>query len=176
MNTPVQTRSRSARSAASGRGASARGFTLIEVMITVAIVAILASVAYPSYREHIAKGRRAQATAELLGAHQWMERFYSENFRYNTNSGGTATDGAAGLFAQLFPQVPIEGAATYTARLSAVAAQSYTITATRTGSMATDRCGNFTINHLGVRSIAAGTFDASAFADVNAAIAACWRQ
>ena len=41
----------------------AAGFTLIELMITVAIIAILASVAYPSYRDHVAKGRRAEAKA-----------------------------------------------------------------------------------------------------------------
>ena len=129
-----------------------------------------------SYQEQIAKGRRAQATAELLAGQQWIERFYSEKFRYNTYSGGTASDGASGLFAQRFPQIPAEGAATYTPRISAVAAQTYTVTATRTGAMASDRCGNFTINHLGVRSIAAGTFDSSAFGGVNAAVAACWRQ
>jgi type IV pilus assembly protein PilE len=150
-----------------------RGFTLLEMMITVAVIGILAAVAYPSYREYVAKGRRAQATADLLAGHQWMERFYTENLRYDQNSGGTATNGDAGLFATRFPQTPNEGAAVYTPRLSAVAAQSYTITATRAGAATGDRCGNFTINHLGVRGVV--NFDTS-FANAAAAMAACWRQ
>jgi type IV pilus assembly protein PilE len=50
------------------------GFTLIEVMIVVAIVGILAAVAYPSYAEFIRRGHRAEARAGLLQAAQWMER------------------------------------------------------------------------------------------------------
>lgn len=152
-----------------------KGFTLIELAITVAVIAILAATAYPSYREHVAKSRRAQATADLLAGQQWMERFYTENLRYDQNTGGTATSGNTGLFATRFPQTPSEGgAATYTPRLSAVTAQSYTITATRTGTMTGDRCGNFTINHLGVRAVTG--YSTSHFANAAAATAACWRQ
>lgn len=52
----------------------ARGFTLIELMIVVAIVAILAAVAYPSYRDSISKSRRAEARAQLMDAVQYMQR------------------------------------------------------------------------------------------------------
>lgn len=62
------------------------GFTLIELMIVVAIVAILSAVAYPSYKEYIAKGRRAEMKTVLLSAQQWMERFYTENYRYDKDS------------------------------------------------------------------------------------------
>ena len=58
-----------------------QGFTLIELMIVVAVIGILASIAYPSYREYVAKSRRAEAKTVLLSAQQWMERFYTENFR-----------------------------------------------------------------------------------------------
>jgi len=51
-----------------------RGFTLIEVMIVVAIVAILTALAFPSYTEYIRRGHRAEARAALLQASQWMER------------------------------------------------------------------------------------------------------
>lgn len=151
-----------------------RGFTLIELMITVAVIAILAAVAYPSYREYIAKGRRAQATADLLAGQQWMERFYTENLRYSADSANVATNGATGLFVARFPQIPADGNAFYLPTLTAVDARSFTITATRTGVMTGDRCGNFTINHLGVRAVVG--FDTAAFASADAARAACWRQ
>ncbi len=147
-------------------------------MITVAIVAILAAVAYPSYTEYVAKGRRARATADLMAAHQWMERFYTENFRYDQNAAGTATTDSA-LFPARFSTSPPPGeggGAAYNLSLSALARESYTITATRTGAMGSDGCGNFTINQLGVKSIAAGTFDSSKYATAAAAVQACWRK
>jgi len=51
-----------------------RGFTLIEVMIAVAIVGILSAIAYPSYTEYIRRGHRADARAGLLQAQQYLER------------------------------------------------------------------------------------------------------
>ncbi|MGE8453428.1 MAG: type IV pilin protein, partial [Pseudomonadales bacterium] len=67
-----------------------QGFTLIEMMFVVAIAAILASIAYPSYKEYVAKAKRAEVSAMISSAQQWMERFYSENFRYDINSAGVA--------------------------------------------------------------------------------------
>ena len=153
-----------------------RGFTLIELLVTVAIVGILAAIAYPSYRESVAKGARAQAAAELMQAHQWMERFFTENFRYNTNRAGTAVD-AASQFPASFSTSPRpgEGAAKYTIAVVANA-QDYVITATRTGSMANDPCGNLTINQLGRKGVAANTFATARFANEAAAVTACWRQ
>ncbi|MDP2561849.1 type IV pilin protein [Psychrobium sp. 1_MG-2023] len=58
------------------------GFTLIELMIVVAILGILASVGYPSYQEHVRKSERAVAQTALLGLSSAMERFYSENNTY----------------------------------------------------------------------------------------------
>ena len=59
-----------------------RGFTLIELMITVAIIGILAAIAYPSYVEHIYRSRRAEAEATLMELAQWMERNYMVNLSY----------------------------------------------------------------------------------------------
>jgi type IV pilus assembly protein PilE len=66
------------------------GFTLIEVMVTVAIVAILASVAYPSYRDHIVRGHLVDATNGLSTFRANMERHYQDNRSYaDASSGGT---------------------------------------------------------------------------------------
>jgi type IV pilus assembly protein PilE len=153
------------------------GFTLIELMIVVAIVAILASIAYPAYRESLAKGRRVQAAGELMAAHQWMDRFYTENYRFDQNSAGTLTTQST-LFPARFSTSPRagEGAAAYTLSLSTLNRESYVVTATRTGAMTGDRCGNLTIDHLGTKGVAATTFDTGAFFDAAAAVKACWRQ
>ncbi|MCZ2495953.1 prepilin-type N-terminal cleavage/methylation domain-containing protein [Xylophilus sp. Kf1] len=65
-----------------GRPRRPRGFTLIELMITVAIVAILASIAYPSYQQSVLKGRRAQARAAIVELMQQQERYMTQNNRY----------------------------------------------------------------------------------------------
>lgn len=65
----------------------ARGFTLIELMIVMGIVAILTAIAYPSYQEHIMKSRRATAQSCLLELSQFMERFYTANMKYDETAG-----------------------------------------------------------------------------------------
>lgn len=154
------------------------GLTLIEVMIVVAVLGVLATIALPSYQESLARGRRAQATAQLVAAQQWMERFFSENLRYNTV--GTTTNDQ---FDVRFTTVPPAGEGTAFYDLEVEATQTtFTITATRTGPMAADRCGNLTLDHLGRKNFATTgttgttvTYSTTHFADVNAARAYCWR-
>jgi type IV pilus assembly protein PilE len=153
-----------------------RGFTLIELMITVAIISILAAVAYPSYRSYVDKGRRAEARVMMLEAAQWMERFYAENYCYNKNTKGVdVTD--ASLFAGRFAKSPKSGTTQYTIGLEGfgapACATTYTVVATRAGAMSADKCGDFTINHLGARSVK--NYSTTAYGSEAAAATDCWK-
>ena len=80
-----------------------KGFTLIELLIAVAIVGILASVAYPSYLASVTKSRRADAKAALFGLAQAMERYYTTNGTY-TGAGTTDSNtGAPTIFSTTSP-------------------------------------------------------------------------
>jgi len=129
------------------------GFTLIEILIAVVIVAILASVAVPAYIEQVAKAKRADAQGALLGLAQSMERFFTENNTYCGSDAdgvvGTCVDGdVPGIFAT---QVPTDGGDPYyNLTITTTTATNYTLTATRTGSMARDaNCGDYTLNSVG---------------------------
>jgi len=67
------------------------GFTLTELMITVTIVAILASVAYPSFQQFVLKGRRAEAKAALMDDMQLFERHFSQVNTYNVSNATNTT-------------------------------------------------------------------------------------
>ena len=68
---------------------TARGFTLIELMITVAIIGILAGVALPAYNEYVQRGKMAEATSTLADLRFQMERYYQDNRRYTDAAGST---------------------------------------------------------------------------------------
>ncbi len=122
------------------------GFTLVELMIVVVIVAILGSIAYPVYQDQMRKTRRADAKSALMDAAAKMERHYTQFGRYSAT---LANVGIAATSPENFYSI----AATVTNPNS----QTFTMTATRAGQQAGDKCGNYTINQAQNRSVTGGS-------------------
>lgn len=138
------------------------GFSLIELMVVVAIMGIIAAFAVPSYREYVASTRRAEAGSALLEGAQALERYYSANGKY------LLPDNSA--LPAVFPtQVPANGTAYYTiAAVAGATGTAFTLEATRSGVMASDACGNLRVDQTGAR-----TLDSNSSGKT---VADCWRR
>lgn len=123
-----------------------KGFSLIELMIVIAIIGILASIAYPSYQDSVRKGRRADGYALLSQIMQAQERFYTDRLVYATD----LTQGGMGFTAD---PVPSE-AGFYQVSAAACGAAALTLciqlTATALGDQVAD--GDLTLNSRGVKT------------------------
>ena len=128
------------------------GFTLIEMMIVVAIIAILAAVAYPSYQDSIRKSARADAQADLMELAQASERFFTLNNRYDQTRAGV-------VYVLPFAQSPRSGVAVRynIGFVSAAPGQAYVLQAVPQGAQVAEVCGTLTINQAGVTTPAVGT-------------------
>jgi len=138
------------------KASQASGFTLIELLITVAIIGILAAIAFPSYQNYIEQTRRTAAKSDLLELSQWMERRYSNGFDYRDGTNDPALP---------FVQSPQNGTAFYNISFFGNVTQgTFTLQAVPTGGQANDDCGTLTLDEQGDRSATVA----------GAAVAGCW--
>ena len=130
------------------------GFTLIEVMIVVAIIGILAAIAYPSYQEYVIRSNRTEAMALLNEAAARQERYYAQNNEYADSSEKL---NMAGYLAQL---------KYYSLTISNVSASTYTLTANNDNAPQTkdNKCKKLTLDETGQK----GTTGTASPAD-------CWK-
>ena len=132
-----------------------RGFTLIELMIVVAVIAIIAAIGYPSYINSVVKTKRAAAEGCVSQYATYMERFYTQNLRYDKDTAGndnpvvgnapTLTLDCAG---------PQNSGADYTFTVAAPTQSTYTITAAPQGAQASrdTTCGTLTLDQSGAKT------------------------
>ncbi|MDO5101907.1 MAG: type IV pilin protein [Lautropia sp.] len=140
-----------------------RGFTLIEIMIAVAIVGILASIAVPSYFEYVRRANRAEAKAQLMEAAQYMQRFYSLHNGYDLQRDGRTR---VALPASL-TKSPRNGAARYNIAIVRSSPVEFQLSATP---VANDACGVFLLDNVGRR-----TTDTSRVQGQKLSAESCWR-
>jgi type IV pilus assembly protein PilE len=132
----------------------ASGFTLIEILIALAIVGIITAIALPAYQDSQLRAGRAEGKTALLQVAADQERFYSNGFTYSTNAVPLATTPAANLMSQNGKY-----RVTVAACSGGTIANCFLATATPQGNQADDACGNLTLTSTGVRAATGGTND-----------------
>jgi type IV pilus assembly protein PilE len=130
-----------------------KGFSLIELMIVLAIIGILTAIALPAYRDYVRKAKRGEAKAVLLENAMRLQNFY------NTNNDTYVGGGVATVISLTSPKGATGGNIMYDITLPAASltASAYVLQATPTTSMDTaDGCSSLTLNQLGVRGVSGG--------------------
>jgi type IV pilus assembly protein PilE len=130
----------------------ARGFTLIELMIVVAVVSILAAIAYPTYNDAVRKSRRGQAKTDLLELSQLAERYHTVNRTY-VGFGNPSGDGTLQLNG--WGNSPRSGTAYYTVKMTQATATSFVLEAQPVSGKGQENdalCKTMIINQAGAKS------------------------
>ena len=148
------------------------GFTLIEMMIVLAIIGVIAAIAFPSYQESVRKSRRAEARGQLLEVAQYLQRLYSQNDSFSADRSGTAATIPTAL--AIVPRTATAGTQAYDISFTTAASGStnpsvsaFQIQAVRSanGPMARDKCGDFVVDNTGARNML----------NTNETAANCWK-
>ncbi|SDK46037.1 type IV pilin protein [Billgrantia gudaonensis] len=131
------------RQTSTARARRSTGFTLIELLITVAIIGILAAIAYPSYTGYVEKSRRAEAQSFLLNIAGALERCYTNDYSYSGCGPADDAESDANTESDYYSfTVSANGGA-------------FTVTASPTGSQAGDACGDLSVDETGETSAGA---------------------
>ncbi len=107
-----------------------KAFTLIELMVVVAIVGILSSIAYPSYQSHIQRTKESEARTALVSFASAMSQYYLEGMTYKGAAGSLASPADTGAPWIFSSKVPIDsGTKTYDLKINAAGKSTFTLKA-----------------------------------------------
>ncbi|MDR2011986.1 MAG: type IV pilin protein [Rhodanobacter sp.] len=129
-----------------------RGFTLIELMIVLAIIAILSIIVYPNYTRHVQRTRRADGHEMLMRIASAEERYYTTFNRYTTTLSDLGF--GSGLSESGYYVITVDQGSTRDMR-------SYALTAAPQGTQVADACGDLTIDSAGVKGQSGGATNGS---------------